>query len=54
MSEVQGAAIKNVSKDIDQNIRPVEIDISTIEKIGQKTSSIVVKPVARNLCEKLS
>jgi len=49
--EVQGAAIKNVSKDIDQNIRPVEIDISTIEKIGQKTSSIVVKPVARNLYE---
>ena len=46
--------MKNVSMDIDQNIRQVEIDSSTFKKIGQKANSVVLKPVAKSLCEKLS
>ena len=46
--------MKNISMDFDQNIRPVELDSSTFEKIRQKASSVVVKPVARSLCKKLS
>jgi len=49
--EVQRAAMKNVSMDIDQNIRQVEIDSSTFKKIGQKANSVVLKPVVRSLYE---